>query len=79
MSAEEQVVSIFTGVNGYLDEIPLEHVRRFEQEFLELMRTRYLDIVNLIADTKEITDATSEKLKTILSEFVASFKISIGG
>lgn len=79
MSAEEQVVSIFTGVNGYLDEIPLEHVRRFEQEFLELMRTRYLDIVNLIADTKEITDATSEKLKTILGEFVASFKISIGG
>lgn len=79
MSAEEQVISIFTGVNGYLDEIPLEQVRRFEQEFLELMRTRYLDIVNLIADTKEITDATSEKLKTILSEFVASFKISIGG
>lgn len=78
MPVEQQVVSIFAGVNGYLDEIPLEHVQRFDKEFLQIMQTRHRDVLNTIADTKELQADTIDKLKTILSEFVASFKISVG-
>ncbi len=75
---EMQVVVIFAGVNGFLDEIPLEHVLRFEKEFVELMQTRHRDILNSIADTKEVKDEVAEKLKNILGEFLASFKVSVG-
>jgi F-type H+-transporting ATPase subunit alpha len=40
MPVEEQVVSIFAGTKGYLDDVPVQDVRRFEQELLEHMRSR---------------------------------------
>ncbi len=75
---EQQVAVIFAGVNGYLDEIPLEQVRRFEKEFLETMRNRHPDLLAIIADTRELKEETVEKLKAVLGDFVASFKVSMG-
>src|SRR5467141_709423 len=43
MPVEQQVVSIFVGTNGYLDEIPLQHVQRFERELLDLMELKHRD------------------------------------
>ncbi|MBL0175259.1 MAG: F0F1 ATP synthase subunit alpha [Ignavibacteria bacterium] len=77
MPIEEQVVSIYSGVKGYLDEIPLEHVQRFEMELLELLRNRHIDVLNAIADSREISDATGAQLEAILKEFAASFAVSI--
>ena len=77
MPIEEQIASIFSGVKGYLDEIPLEHVSRFEIEFLELMRNRHQGVLDAIADTKDLSDATTEQLNVILTEFSASFKVSL--
>ena len=45
MPVEEQVVSIFAGTNGYLDDIPGRRRRRFETELLECMRTRHADLM----------------------------------
>ena len=45
LPVEKQVVSIFMGTNGYLDEFPLEEVQRFEKEFLEMMEMKYSDIL----------------------------------
>ena len=44
MAVEEQVVSIYAGTNGYLDDIPASDVKRFETELLDFMRTRHADI-----------------------------------
>ena len=49
MQVEKQVVSIFAGTNGYLDEIPMEHVQRFERELLEMMELKHRDLLNEIA------------------------------
>ena len=46
MPVEEQVVSIFAGTNGYLDDIPVEDVSRFEAELLEAFRTRYRHLLD---------------------------------
>jgi F-type H+-transporting ATPase subunit alpha len=76
MQVEKQVVSIYAGTNGYLDEIPLEQVQRFESELLEKMELKHRDLLNEIADKKELTDDMQKKLNALLKEFVAAFKVS---
>jgi F-type H+/Na+-transporting ATPase subunit alpha len=74
---ERQVAIIYAGTNGYLDEIPIEHVARYEKEFLETMEIKYKDILNTIADTKDLDDETASKLKKALEDFTDNFKVSI--
>ena len=51
MPVAEQVVSVFAGTRGYLDDIPTEDVRRFESELLEYVRTRRADLLDGITST----------------------------
>ena len=74
MSVEKQVASMFTGTNGYLDELPLEAVQRFEKEFLEMMETRYADVLTAIAETKVLSKDLEAQLHSIAKEFVQKFK-----
>jgi F-type H+-transporting ATPase subunit alpha len=76
MTVEHQVVSLFVGTNGYLDEIPIGHVQRFEREFLERMELKHKSIMTEIADKKELTDAIASQLHAIAKEFAAAFKVS---
>jgi len=73
MAVENQVVSIFAGTNGYLDPIPVEHVKRFERELLSVMDLKYADVLKEIADSKDLSAQTTERLNTILKDFSASF------
>jgi F-type H+/Na+-transporting ATPase subunit alpha len=77
MPVEEQVVLIFAGTQGYLDELPVEAVRRFETEFLALMRAKHKDILDRIIETRDLDDETAQKLHGILKEFVSAFKASL--
>jgi F-type H+/Na+-transporting ATPase subunit alpha len=77
MSVEKQVVSIFAGTNGYLDEIPVGEVQRFEREFLELLELKHNDLLKAIASKKDLTDEITAMLKKVLGEFTASFKASV--
>jgi F-type H+-transporting ATPase subunit alpha len=73
MSVEEQVVTIFTGVRGYLDDIKVADITRFETAFLEEIRANNADLLSAIRDEQEISDATEEKLKAVLDSFVKTF------
>ncbi|MBI5475775.1 MAG: F0F1 ATP synthase subunit alpha [Ignavibacteriales bacterium] len=74
MPVEKQVVSIFSGTNGYLDEVELADVQRFEKEFLEMMEIKHRDLLNKIAETKDLADDIQKKLHEILKEFTSVFK-----
>jgi F-type H+-transporting ATPase subunit alpha len=74
---EKQVAIIFAGTNGYLDEIPIEHIARYEKEFLETMEMKYKDLLNVIAASGDLSDDTAAKLKDILERFTDGFKVSI--
>jgi F-type H+-transporting ATPase subunit alpha len=74
MPVEKQVVSIFVGTNGYLDELPMGSIQRFEKEFLEFMEVKHRDILDEIANTKDLPDQTQEKLIPIVKDFIAHFK-----
>ena len=69
MPVEEQVVSIYTGVEGYLDDIPVEKVRQFEKEFLEYMRQKHQDILEHIATKKTLPEDIEAKLINAIKEF----------
>jgi len=73
MPVEEQVVSIFAGVKGYLDKIKVEDVNRFEARLLDAVRTQGADILNAIRTEKAISKDTEEKLKGFLENFAKVF------
>jgi F-type H+-transporting ATPase subunit alpha len=77
MPVEKQVVSLFAGTNGFLDEVPLEHVARYEKELLELMDLKYADLLAAISGTKDLGADITEQLKGILRQFTDSFKATI--
>ncbi len=77
MNVEEQVASIFAGINGFVDDIPLDQVGRFENEYLEYLRMRHPEVLNEIADEKKLSDDLQAKMKGILKEFTASFMLSL--
>ena len=73
MPVEEQVVSIFTGVRGYLDGIGIDQVGRFESAFLAEMRAKHADLLETIRKDGEVSQATESKLQGILDGFLKSF------
>jgi F-type H+-transporting ATPase subunit alpha len=77
MAVEKQVASIFTGTNGYLDELPLAEVQRFETEFLEMMELKYANVLDAIAATKDLAKDLEANLHAIVKEFVQKFKETV--
>jgi F-type H+-transporting ATPase subunit alpha len=75
MAVEDQIVSIFAGTNGYLDLVPVTHVRRYESELLEFVRTRHTDISLAIKDTGALPEG--DKLATAVKDFTDSFLASL--
>ncbi|MFV3128027.1 F0F1 ATP synthase subunit alpha [Niveispirillum sp. KHB5.9] len=73
MPVEEQVVSIFAGVKGYLDKVPTNDVNRFEARFLDEVRAKGADILAAIRNEKAISKETEEKLKAFLEGFTKVF------
>ncbi|HEX9005707.1 MAG TPA: F0F1 ATP synthase subunit alpha, partial [Bacteroidota bacterium] len=77
MPVEQQVAIIFAGTNGFLDDVPLDQVRRFEKEFLELMQLQHADLLRTIAETKDLSDQTTARLKETLGSFKETFMASV--
>ena len=70
---EEQVVSLYAGVKGYLDGIATSDVNRFEAQYLDAMRDKGSDILTAIRTEQKMSDETDAKLKSFLENFVKSF------
>ena len=75
---ERQVVSIWAGTNGYLDDVPQEDVGRFEREFLDYIQREQSGIYDAIRETKDLTDDTASALKQAIDEFRKGFTVSGG-
>src|SRR5277367_6155805 len=73
LKMEEQVCVIYAGVNGYLDKLPLDKVRPFEDGLLSFLRGKGADVLDTIRSSRDLTDDTAAKLKTAVDAFAASF------
>jgi len=73
MPFEEQVVSIFAGVNGYLDKIPTKEVTRFEAGLLSHIRNEHGGVLEAIQTSKDISDDTKKSLNEVIGNFARTF------
>jgi F-type H+-transporting ATPase subunit alpha len=73
MPVEEQVVSIYAGVRGYLDKIEVRDIGRFEQGLLANIRDQHAGILDAIRTEKDLSAATEEKLKAAIADYSAKF------
>ncbi len=74
MHEVDQAMSIYAGGEGYLDEVPIKEVSRWEAQFLEFVRTQKSDLRDLLLKEKKLTDAVVTGLKAALAEFKALYR-----
>ncbi len=74
MTVEKQIVMIYLGTNGFLDELPVNQVQRFEKEFMEMLEIKHKDLLSTIADKKELSDDIVKRIQTVTKDFLATFK-----
>jgi F-type H+-transporting ATPase subunit alpha len=76
LSVEKQVMSLYAATNGYVDDIPVADVTRFEKELLAFLGANYPEIGQSIVSEKKITAENEEALKKAISEFKETFAVT---
>jgi F-type H+/Na+-transporting ATPase subunit alpha len=79
MPVERQVVSVWAGTNGYLDDVPVDDIKRFESEFLEELGRSNAGIYATIRETGRLNDDTKVALKDAIDKFRRGFEVTGGG
>ncbi|MCX7653276.1 MAG: F0F1 ATP synthase subunit alpha [Fervidobacterium sp.] len=78
MEVEEQIVVLFAGVNGYLDDLSLNLVKPFEEGLLKFFKDKYSDILEEIRVGKQLTKELEAKLHGVIKEFKEEFLKTYG-
>jgi F-type H+-transporting ATPase subunit alpha len=74
MPVEQQVTIIFAGYNGFLDDIAVSDIRKFEEQFHPFMAENYPDIMEKIRRTKDLSSEDEAALGKAVTAFKAQFK-----
>jgi F-type H+-transporting ATPase subunit alpha len=72
-SVEQEIVSVWAGTTGQLDDVPVGEIRRFEREFLDYLRHQRNELLEKIADTKKLDDDTVNALVEAINHFKQMF------
>jgi F-type H+/Na+-transporting ATPase subunit alpha len=78
LAVERQVVVVWAGTSGFLDDVPVEDVARFEEEFLDSVQRNHKGIYDAIRETGELSDDTTTALKDAIDEFRRGFEVRGG-
>ena len=73
LPVEEQIVLIFAGTNGYIDNLPVGAVKRFERDLLDFMKHRQTSLLEEVRQKKQIDDDIRGRLKNAIEEFKKGF------
>jgi F-type H+-transporting ATPase subunit alpha len=73
LKMEEQVVVIYAGVNGYLDPLPVNRIKAFEDGLLAHIRSKHAEILDSIRSSNDLSDDVTAKLKSAVESFAKSF------
>ena len=79
MPAEEQVCVVYAGVRGFLDNVQTSEIGKFEQRFIDTLRSRYPDILASIRNEGQLSKETDDKLKAVLEEFIPNAGLAMKG
>jgi len=78
LPVDRQVVVIWAGTSGYLDDVPVDDIGRFQEEFIDSLQRKRPGIYDAIRETGELSDDTATALKDAIGEFRRGFEISGG-
>jgi F-type H+-transporting ATPase subunit alpha len=78
LSVEEQVLVLFAGTTGLLDDVSVNDIQRFERDLIQFVHTRYGALLTQIAQKKQIADDMRAELKRVIGEFKEQFQASVG-
>jgi len=73
MRVEHQILVIFAGTNGYVDDVPVPAVKRFESEMLKFVSSKHADLLKDIATKRQIDDEMKSRIKNAIEEFKKGF------
>jgi F-type H+-transporting ATPase subunit alpha len=74
LPVEQQVISIWAGTNGYLDDVPVGAVRRYETEWLAFVASKYGEVAHNIRSAKSISPEDEKRLHEAAKAFKSQFK-----
>jgi F-type H+-transporting ATPase subunit alpha len=74
---DKQIALIYSATSGMLDDIPLDYLKRYENEFLDLLETQHSDFLLKIRKEKALTDDIKSELDSLIAKFIESFKRTI--
>ena len=74
-SVAEQVISLFSGVRGLLDDIAVKDIKKFEVSFLKFINEKHKNIIESIEKEKKLDDAMEEKIKALIKEYKSLFQV----
>ncbi len=74
LKMEEQVAVIYAGVNGYLDRMPVNKIREFEDKLLSTLRTKNADLLDTIRSSNDLSDDSAGKLKGVVESVSKGFE-----
>ena len=75
---EREVISVWAGTTGRLDDVPVEDIRRFDAEFLDYVERNKAEILDAIRSTSDLSDDTVSVLEATIEEFKRQFSTSSG-
>ncbi len=73
VKVEEQVAIFFAGINGFMDDVPLNKIAKFDEEYIKFLKTTKTGILEAIVKNKTISDQLSDKMKEALKKFKGQF------
>jgi len=79
LPVQEQIADLWMAGNGFLDNVPVAEVREFEVAYLDYLRTANNDLLDRIAQEKQLTDAITEELRTATEAFKAGSRWATTG
>ena len=74
MTVAEQVISVFTGVRGYLDDIDLNNIKKFEKDLIEKIKSEKSEIIDIIQKSGKLEEDTEKQLSQIIEEYKKEIK-----
>jgi F-type H+-transporting ATPase subunit alpha len=78
MAVQDEIVSVWSGTTGQLDDVPVEDIARFDAEFLDYLRRNRSDVLDTIRTTTDLSDDSVSVLESAIGEFKRQFTTSSG-
>jgi F-type H+-transporting ATPase subunit alpha len=74
MSVTEQVLSLYAGTKGFLDDVPVKAVSQWETDYLQFAQDKHSELIKLLEDKMDLTDEIAEKIEACIKDFKSGYK-----